>query len=627
MCASDAHGTPIEINAAKRGITPEQLVQEFHERQREDFARFEVQFDEFYTTESPENQRHCENIYQRAKDKGHIVTREIEQYYCENCGRFLPDRYIRGTCPKCGTPDQYGDVCESCGATYRPTELLDARCAICGAVPSLRTSKHFFFRLVDFREFLTQWTTEPGHLQDEVRMFVRNWIDQGLQDWDISRDGPYFGFRIPGEEDKYFYVWLDAPIGYIAATEHYCSSTAGRTLEDYWLDESSDVEIHHFIGKDIAYFHCLFWPAMLAASDYRIPTAVHCHGFLTVDGRKMSKSRGTFITARLFADFLHPWYLRYYYATKLNDSIDDLDINTEEFIHRINAELVNNVTNLISRVAGFLNKRLESRLGRIPDDVQDLVASVEASVASVQAHYSSLLFGAAVKEILRIADLANGFVQERAPWSTVKSEPESARNDLTFAVNCIKIITVLLKPILPGYCAKVEEILGVPDLKWADARFDLQERTIREFDKLLDRLEPGVMEKMTEASRETLAGPEASVAQEVPSFKNEINMEHFDLVDLRAGRILAAEDVQGSDKLLKLDVDLGLERRTVFAGIKSSYAPAELVGRTVVVVSNLQPRKMRFGLSEGMILAAKGSNGKVIICELNGDVPAGTRIT
>jgi methionyl-tRNA synthetase len=627
MCASDAHGTPIEINASKRGISPEELVQSFHERHREDFSRFDVQFDEFYTTASPENQRHCEIIYRRATEKGHIVTRDIEQYYCDNCKRFLPDRYIRGTCPKCGTTDQYGDVCESCGATYRPTELLDARCAICGAVPSLRTSKHFFFRLVDFKEFLTKWTSEPGRLQSEVQTFVRTWIDQGLQDWDISRDGPYYGFKIPGEEDKYFYVWMDAPIGYIAATEHYCASVEERNVADYWIDRTSDVEIHHFIGKDIAYFHTLFWPAMLSAADYRTPTSVHCHGFLTVDGRKMSKSRGTFITARLFADFLNPWYLRYYYATKLNDSMDDLDINTEEFTHRINAELVNNITNLVSRVAGFLNKRLDSRLGTIPDELQGLVASVDASVEAVKAHYENRLFGSAIREILRIADLANGFVQERAPWSVVKSDPEQARNDLTFVINCIKIITVLLKPILPAYCGKVEKILDVTDLKWSDARFDLHERPIGVFDKLLDRLEPGIMEKMIDASRQSLGGTETAVSQELPSFKNEITMEGLDTVDLRAGRILAAEDVEKSDKLVKLEVDLGLETRTIFAGIKSSYAPAELVGRMVVVASNLKPRKMRFGVSQGMILAAKDNEGKVVICELRGDVAPGKPIT
>jgi methionyl-tRNA synthetase len=627
ICASDSHGTPIEINASKRGITPQELVGEFHSRHGEDFSRFEISFDEFYTTDSPENQRHSEIIYGRAKEKGHITVREIEQFYCEACGRFLPDRYIRGACPKCKAQDQYGDVCESCGATYRPTEIGAARCAICGAPPSLRTSKHFFFRLIDFQEFLSGWTSEPGRLQPEVRSFVQTWIDQGLQDWDISRDGPYFGFRIPDESDKYFYVWLDAPIGYIAATEHYCNSRSDRNVEDYWLDPDADVEIHHFIGKDIASFHTLFWPATLKAADYRTPNKIHVHGFLTVDSRKMSKSRGTFVTARMFADFLSPWYLRYYYATKLGRSIDDLDLNMEEFINRTNSELVNNITNLISRTIGFLNKRLDSTLGKISSDVQTLVGEVEASVIRASDNYQGLRFNKVTRDILFISDLANNFVQQRAPWSTIKSNPEQSRNDLTFVVNCIKIISVLLKPILPYYCKRVEDILGVGDLKWNDAEFDLENRTIGTFEKLLDRLEPGVMEKLMVASRDNLAKKQAEPVQVSPGYKAEIVIEDFAKVDLRVGKILSAEDVEGSDKLLKLEIDLGRETRTIFAGIKSSYLPTDLVGAAVAVVCNLKPRKMRFGTSYGMVLAAGVPNGQVFLCKVNADIPPGTPIT
>jgi methionyl-tRNA synthetase len=627
MCGSDTHGTPIEINAAKRGISPRALVDQFHQRHAEDFFRFEVSFDEFYTTDSPENRRHAEEIYRRAKERGHIESREIEQYYCESCGRFLPDRYIKGTCPKCGALDQYGDSCESCGAIYRPTEMREAHCAMCGAVPSLRTSKHFFFRLKDLRDFLVEWTSEPNRLQEEVRTFVRRWIDQGLQDWDISRDGPYFGFEIPGEENKFFYVWMDAPIGYIAATEHYCSSRKDRDVADYWLSTNSDAEIHHFIGKDIAYFHTLFWPAMLKVAEYRTPTAVHVHGFVTVNGLKMSKSRGTFITARQFADSINPWQLRYYYSTKYNNSIDDLDLNTEEFVNRINSELVNNITNLISRTVGFLNKRLDSKLGHVPEHATELVSACMSSVESAKSLYLNRLFGAANREILKIADIANGYVQERAPWTTVKSDPDTARNDLTFAVNCIKIITVLLKPVLPGYCEKVQQILGVGDLKWEDARFDLEDRSIGTFDKLMDRLEAGTLEKLVEAMRANQPAADPTSAKEVPAFKEEIGIDEFTGSDLRAARILSAESVEGSDKLLKVVVDLGREKRTVFAGIKSSYDPADLVGRTVVVVANLKPRKMRFGVSQGMILAASDGKGKVKVCELDPSVPPGTPIT
>lgn len=527
ICASDAHGTPIEINAAKKGIRPEELVAFYHRKHQEDFALFEVAFDEFYTTDSPENRRHCETIFLRAKEKGHIAEREIEQYYCEECGRFLPDRFIRGTCPNCRATDQYGDVCEVCSATYRPTDLIDARCAVCGAAPTLRTSRHLFFELDHFRDFLVEWTSAPGRLQTEQYAFVRSWIEKGLREWDISRDGPYFGFQIPGEEDKFFYVWVDAPIGYIAATEHYCASIEGRNVDEYWVDPDSDAEIHHFIGKDIAYFHILFWPAMLKAAGYRTPNAVHVHGFLTVDGRKMSKSRGTFVTARQFSDSLHPWYLRYYYGTKLNDSIDDLDLNVEEFVNRINAELVNNITNLISRTVGFLNKRLESKLGSLPEDGTEMVEDIAASVDRIRTHYLDFRFGRALREILLISDMANNYIQVNAPWSVVKSEPERARDILTFAVNCIKVIAVLLKPILPGYCRKIEEMLKVGDLTWQDAVLDLENREIGRFEKLVDRLEPGAFEKVMAASRESLAETEIPSMPSVPDFEKEIDIEDF----------------------------------------------------------------------------------------------------
>ncbi|MEW6348608.1 MAG: methionine--tRNA ligase [Thermodesulfobacteriota bacterium] len=626
LCASDSHGTPIEINAAKRGVTPQELVAHFHNAHKEDFARFEVGFDEFYTTDSPENRRHSEAIYLKAKKKGHIAVRDIEQFYCDQCGRFLPDRYIKGTCPKCGAQDQYGDVCESCGATYAPTDLSDAACAICGSKPSLKTSKHFFFKLSDFRDFLAEWTAGPGRLGAEVCAFVREWIDQGLKDWDISRDGPYFGFPIPGEQDKFFYVWLDAPIGYIAATEHYCASHPDRAVEDYWIKKRAKVTIHHFIGKDIAYFHTLFWPAMLKAADYRTPDAVHVHGFLTVNGRKMSKSRGTFITARGFADFVNPQYLRYYYATKLTDSIDDLDLNVEEFAVRINAELVNDITNLVSRVLGFLNKRLDSRIGTTPENTKDLADEVLAAAARCREHYAALKFSHAIREILSISDIANNYVQQAAPWAEVKADPENARNILTFAVNCIKVVCVLLKPVLPSYCAQVESMLGLGDLTWDDARFDLQNRTIGQFEKLAERLEPALMEKLIDVSRADLAEPPAPARKEVPPFREEITIDDFVRADLRAGKIVAAEVIEGSDKLLKLQVDLGIETRTVFAGIRASYDPADLVNKTVVVVANLKPRKMRFGVSQGMVLAAAGADGKVAVCELDPDVEPGTPI-
>ncbi len=633
VCASDAHGTPIEINAGKKGITPAELVDFYHKKQQEDFAQFEISFDEFHTTDSPENQRHSELIYSRAKDKGHIARREIEQYYCEHCGRFLPDRYIKGTCPKCSTEDQYGDVCESCGATYRPTELIDAKCALCGQSPDLRTTEHLFFRLEDFRDFLVEWTATSGRLQSEVLAFVRTWIDQGLQDWDISRDGPYFGFPIPGEKDKYFYVWLDAPIGYIAATEHYCSGKPNRNVEEYWLDHGSPVEIHHFIGKDIAYFHTLFWPSMLKAADYRTPDAVHVHGFLTVDRRKMSKSRGTFITARLFSRFIEPEYLRYYYGAKLSHQPSDLDLNTDEFVERVNAELVNNVTNLISRTFGFLNKRLESRIGVVPSDEQtsEALREISAAVSEVKKLYEDLQFGQATQKMLHISTIANGYIQSRTPWDLMKdpSTHEEARNVLTFAVNAIKVLAVLLKPIIPSFCAKLETMLGRGELTWTDAELNaglMEKCEVGQFVKLAERLERGTFDQLLEASRESLAEVDAQPALDIPEFKEEITIDDFAKVDLRAGKVLSAEHVKGSDKLLKLEVDLGRETRTVFAGVKNFYEPDALVGRSVMVVANLKPRKMKFGTSYGMVLAGVDPEGRVTVCEPGEAVPPGSII-
>ncbi len=624
VCASDAHGTPIEINASRRGLTPGQLVSQFHDRHFEDFSRFEVSFDEFYTTDSPENQKHCEIIYRRAKDKGHILARDIEQYYCDSCKRFLPDRYIKGVCPKCGASDQYGDVCESCGAIYRPTELSEARCALCNASPALRTSKHFFFKLDDFSDFLKDWTSAPGTLQDEVRLFVSTWIDQGLKDWDISRDGPYFGFEIPGEVDKYFYVWLDAPVGYIAATEHYCYDKKDRSVEEYWLDRNSDVEIHHFIGKDIAYFHTLFWPAMLKSAEYRLPSAVHVHGFLTIDSRKMSKSRGTFITARHFADNIHPWYLRYYYATKLNDSIDDVDLNIEEFVNRTNAELVNNITNLISRSIGFLNKRLDSRLGNMPEGSEEFQAQALALMEEAFNDYSNLKISSATKKILSISDMANNYVQQSEPWSSAKTNPEKARNDLTLAINCVKLIIIALKPILPSYCAKVEEMLDLKSLTWSDAKFDLVGVHIGKFDKLIDRLEPGAFQSLVSAGTDVPSLEQAPPVKEYVPIKDEITIDDFAKVDLRTGKVLSASTIEGSDKLLKLEIDLGIETRTIFAGIRESCKPEELEGKTLIIVANLKPRKMRFGVSSGMALAAIGPEGKAIVLGPTAEVDPGS---
>lgn len=626
VCASDAHGAPIEINAKKRGVTPEELVESFHKEHQEDFSMFGIGFDEFYTTNSPENRRHSETIYLRAKDKGHIEVRDIEQYYCESCGRFLPDRYIIGACPRCSSEDQYGDVCEKCGATYNPTDLEAAKCAICGAAPAYRTSKHFFFKLDHFSDFLLDWISRPGRLQNEVREFCRTWIDHGLQDWDISRDGPYFGFKIPGEEDKYFYVWLDAPIGYIAATEHYCQKVSDRSVDDYWTDQDSKVQIHHFIGKDISYFHTLFWPAMIKAADYRLPDYVHVHGFLTVNGKKMSKSRGTFITARQFADHIDPSLLRYFYAAKLSDSIDDLDLNLEDFVNRINAELVNNITNLVSRSIGFLNKRLDSKLGVIPDDARELSHEILGLINEIEKDFKNLRYSSATRKILAISDIANNYIQQEQPWAVIKEDPDRSKNILTFAVNCIKVITICLKPIIPSYCKKIEELLGLGELKWKNCAMDMENLQVGKFTKLLDRLKLGDVEKLIESAKENLGQEDESPKYKPAPIEPEITIEDFAKVDLRVAKIIEAKEVKGADKLIELKVDVGVDQRTVFAGLKEFYQPEELIGKTVILVANLKPRKMKFGVSSGMVLAATPENMGAIICELDPSTPAGARI-
>lgn len=488
MCADDTHGTPIELKARQQGIPPEQLIASYHAEHVEDFGRFQIGFDCFYTTNSPENQFHLETIFGRLRDKGHIVKRPVAQYYCENDRRFLPDRFIRGACPNCGALDQYGDVCEVCGTTYNPTDLADPRCAICKTPPVIRESLHYFFTLNAYQDFLRDWISTPGRLQPEVRRFLEQWLREGLKDWDISRDGPYFGFKIPGEEDKYFYVWMDAPIGYIATTDKYCKDS-GRDFASYWLESKSS--IYHFIGKDIVYFHTLFWPAVLYGAGYTLPDRVLVHGFLTVNGEKMSKSRGTFINARDYLAQLDPQYLRYYYATKLNGQLDDLDLNLEDFSTRVNAELINKIANLVSRVVPFVNKNFEGRLSELPVDARPLVDDITSRVPSIREHYGNLDFSRAVQEIVAISDLANKYFQDRAPWDLVKTDPVLAQQVCTFAANASRTIITLLKPVLPRLSADVERILRLPEQSFEQAgRFDLLNHQVGPFERLIERVDP-----------------------------------------------------------------------------------------------------------------------------------------
>jgi methionyl-tRNA synthetase len=626
LCADDTHGTPIEINARRAGITPETLIGRYYKEHQQDFTDFHITFDYYYSTNSPENQRHSEYIFEQLRQQGHIVTRPVAQYYCEQDQRFLPDRFIRGTCPKpdCQATDQYGDVCERCGTTYNPTDLQDARCAICGNTPVIRESSHYFFTLSAYEDFLRQWVQTPGRLQSETRNFIENWLDEGLKDWDISRDGPYFGFKIPGEEDKYFYVWLDAPVGYIATTDKLCQET-GRDFDAYW--HNPEAQIYHVIGKDITYFHTLFWPAMLKGADYTLPSKILVHGFLTVNGEKMSKTRGTFITARTYLEHLDPQYLRYYYAAKLNGQPEDIDLNLEDFAYRVDADLVNKIANQVSRVVQFVNKHFDGQLGRLTPTDRLLVDDIRSRIPRIRQSYERLEFNRAMQEIVAIAEIANKYFQDAVPWDVVKQDTQAAQAICTFAVNCSRTVAALIKPVLPKYAADVETILQIEPLQFDDAmRFDLQDHALGAFKRLAERVDPKCVEAMVVSSAEDLSAtqepPSEVVSEVVPAveieaFEPQINIDEFAKVDLRVATVRQAEQVEGADKLLRLRVDLGSEERTIFAGIRLSYDAAELVGKQVIVVANLQPRKMRFGVSEGMLLAAGPDSNDVVVAEFN----------
>jgi len=607
ICADDTHGTPVQMRAMKEGVTPEALVARAYKEHVRDFTDFQLQFDNFYTTNSPENQKWSNRIYQAALDKGLIARREIEQLYDPQEKMFLPDRFVKGTCPSCGAADQYGDVCEVCSSTYSPTDLKDPKSAVSGATPVLKRSEHLFFELGKLTEQLREWTNADDHLQREIANYVNNWMKEGLRDWDISRDGPYFGFPIPGEENKYFYVWLDAPIGYIASTEDYCRKT-GRDVADYW--ERPGTEIYHIIGKDIVYFHVLFWPAMLMTAELNLPRQVIVHGFLTVNGEKMSKSRGTFINARTYLDHLDPQYLRYYYAAKLSGRLEDLDLVFEDFVNRVNAELVNKIANLASRSISFVDKRLAGKLGNIPDDALTMIAEAEAEGEKIADAYARRNMAEAIERICRLAEAGNLYLQNAAPWEAMnQGDAERARDICTAAVNVSKLLAVYLTPGLPAYAAAVEDMLNLGDLRWADARADLTAgHQIKPFKHLVARLEQDQIKAVVEASKTAEPAPPPAVDFKLEPLAPEIEFDDFAKIDLRVARIAAAEPGEGADKLLRLTLDLGpLGLRHVFAGIaKQTPDPAALVGKLIACVANLKPRKMKWGVSEAMITAAVG---------------------
>ncbi|MBK5965110.1 methionine--tRNA ligase [Thiocystis minor] len=615
VCADDAHGTPIMLRARQEGITPEALITRVSAEHQADFADFRVGFDNYHSTHSPENQHFATLIYERNRDAGHIVKRTITQAYDPIERMFLPDRFIKGECPKCGAADQYGDNCEVCGASYSPAELKNPRSAVSGAVPEQRESDHYFFRLGDFEEMLRVWTRDG--LQKEVANKLDEWFDAGLQEWDISRDAPYFGFEIPDHPGKFFYVWLDAPIGYLASFKNLCDRTEGLDFDHYWAKDST-AELYHFIGKDIIYFHALFFPAMLHGAGFRTPSAIFAHGFLTVDGQKMSKSRGTFIKARTYLDHLNPEYLRYYFAAKLGPNVDDIDLNLEDFTARVNADLVGKVVNIASRCAGFIGKRFAGRLSGALSEPALFAEFVQAGDAIADA-YERREFSRAVREIMALADRANQYIDEKAPWVVAKQSGRDAelQDICSMGLNLFRLLIGYLRPILTGTAADAEAFLRIEPLTWAALADPLLNHEVAPFKPLMIRVEPAQIAAMLEASKEDLSatGATTTVTDEPnPHLTRDpiaepVDYDTFAKTDLRIALIREAQWVEGADKLLQLTLDLGGETRNVFAGIRSAYDPKDLEGRLTVIVANLAPRKMRFGVSEGMVLAA-GPGGK-----------------
>jgi len=626
VCADDTHGTPIMLRAEQEGITPEALIERVHNEHFTDFNDFDIAFDNYYSTNSDENRDLSQAIYRQLKANDLIDIRTIEQLYDPQKEMFLPDRFVKGSCPKCKAEDQYGDSCEVCGATYAPTDLIKPYSAVSGATPIMKESEHHFFKLGECEDFLKQWLLESGDkapLQAEATNKISEWFESGLKDWDISRDAPYFGFEIPDAPGKYFYVWLDAPIGYMASFKNLCEKK-GIDFDSYWKPDS-DAEVYHFIGKDILYFHALFWPATLKFSGYRTPTKVCVHGFLTVNGQKMSKSRGTFIMARTYLNHLKPEYLRYYFAAKLSDRIEDIDLNMDDFVARVNSNLVGKYINIASRSAGFIKKRYDNQLSSELDaSGQTMVQTIQAKQADIAALYEARQFSEAMREIMALADIANEYVDETKPWVLAKQEDqqENLHKICTSIVNAFRLLTIYLKPVLPPLTKQVEDFLNIEPLNWSDSNSLLLSHEIKPYKHMITRIEQKQIDALLAESAESLKTAQPSPARHGEQQQNKeeklmsestdefIQFDDFAKVDLRIAKIVKANHVEGADKLLQLTLDIGEEKpRNVFAGIKSAYAPEDLEGKLTVMVANLAPRKMRFGLSEGMVLAA-GPGGK-----------------
>jgi methionyl-tRNA synthetase len=571
-CADDTHGTPIEISASKEGIPPEELIERYYNEHLRDFKDFHIKFDSYYTTNSPENKYFSDLVFTRLKENGDIVEKEVELTYCENCKRFLPDRYIKGVCPKCKAEDQYGDNCEKCNSTYSPTDLIKPYCTLCMAPPTLKRTNHYFFKLNKYEDKLSKWLKENKRLQKEIINYILNWIKEGLKDWDITRDPPYFGFKIVGEVDKYYYVWVDAPIGYITSTKKYCEES-GDDFDTYWINENG--RVIHFIGKDIIYHHFLFWPAMLMGSGFNLPENIFVHGFLTINKEKMSKSRGTFITARNYLEKLDPNYLRFYYASNISRSISDIDLDFDDFRDKINSQLIGNFCNLANRSISFLKKNLEGKIGKVSSYPHDEV--IKAKIAKINDLYLKCEFRSVIREIMEIGDIGNKFLQDSEPWKVIRENKEKAREILSNCISIVYRLCILLKPIIPELCEKLEGQLNFPDLTWSDIERDFSNHEIKDPYPLIPRIE------------------KVDLIQKDP----------FSFLDLRVAEIIEVQPHINADKLMVLKIRIGENLRQIVAGIREHYSPEELEGKKVIVLANLKPTKIRNIKSEGMLLAVK----------------------
>ncbi|PSU26156.1 methionine--tRNA ligase [Photobacterium phosphoreum] len=615
ICADDAHGTPIMLKAQQMGVEPEQMIAEVSKEHQADFAGFDINFSNYHSTHSPENRELASFVYTQLKDKGFITSRTISQLFDPEKEMFLPDRFVKGTCPKCKAEDQYGDNCDNCGETYSPTDLINPKSAVSGATPIMKDSEHFFFDLPQFEDMLKAWT-KSGALQEETSNKMQEWFESGLQQWDISRDAPYFGFEIPGETGKYFYVWLDAPIGYMGSFKNLCDKRDDLDFDEFWNKDSS-TELYHFIGKDIVYFHSLFWPAMLDGAGFRKPNNVFVHGYVTVNGAKMSKSKGTFIKAGTYLNHLDPECLRYYYAAKLNNRIDDLDLNLEDFTQRVNSDVVNKIVNLASRNAGFIAKRFDGMLSEKFVE-PELYTEFVGAATRIGDLYENREYSRAIREITALADKANQYVDEKAPWVVAKQEgkDQELQEICTVGINLFRVLMAYLKPVMPKLTERTEAFLN-ETLTWESIETPLTNHEVTKFKALFNRIDPAHVAAMVEASKEEAAADKAAIEAAQPAvspltaepIEAEIEFDDFAKIDMRIAKIVSCEAVPKADKLLKFQLDIGGEMRQVFSGIKSAYTPEELVGKMTVMVANLKPRKMKFGMSEGMILAA-GPGGK-----------------